>query len=215
MLQIDRARQHRQPRLAGTIGAPAFLRAQRGAGRHIDDVATAALQHARQHRADRVIGTDQVDLDAARPRRGFARGDHADRLDDAGVVHQHIGRAEAQRGLMHQALAGVVVGDIAFHRQCLAARGIDPLRVRVGLLPAARRKHDRRTGLAQRECRGGADAAARTRYDCNLSGQTGHAVPPLEPVALWHTLAIGQARLPVSILGREEVPREGNGCRAA
>ena len=105
---------------------------------------------------------------------GSVCADHADRLDDAGVVHQHIGRTEALRGFVHETLTRGVIRHIARHRHRLAAGRVDLPRVRLGLRDGARREHDGRTGLAQRKRRGGADAAAGTRYDCNLSGQTLH-----------------------------------------
>ena len=103
---------------------------------------------------------------------GIGLADHADRLDHAGIVHQHIGRPEVPRGFVHETLTRGVVRHIARHRHGLAAGRIDLPRVRLGLRDGARREHDGRTRLAQRKCGGCADAAAGTRYDCNLSGQT-------------------------------------------
>ncbi len=188
--------------LRGRIGAEVGVAARRAPrrARHVDDAASAALDHARQHRARDEELAEEVDLDRPAPHLGVDLPERAALLLRAGVVDQDVDRPELALGLGDEAL------DVCLHRHV----GRDGQR----LAPSRLDRRDRVFKLAQRPgrdrdgcsfrreplCYRLADAASTTRDNRHLTLKTAaHFAPPVTrseftPRVLAATGACGRRR---------------------
>jgi hypothetical protein len=95
IFEREGSREHREPGLGGTVGAPAFQRPLRRPGRKIDDASSPSLDHSRQDRLACEGGADQGDLNGAREGLRAHDIEKTNRRDDAGIVNEDRGFAEA------------------------------------------------------------------------------------------------------------------------
>ena len=100
------------------------LAQQSGIGRDVDDGTFAAGQHVVGHRLGAV--DDAVDIERQLPAAGFLRQKFERRLGGyaAGIVDQHIDRAEAFMRRLHHGVDALAVGDVGLDRDDRALQSL-------------------------------------------------------------------------------------------
>ncbi|KAH0445294.1 hypothetical protein KCU90_g486, partial [Aureobasidium melanogenum] len=146
--------------------------------RDIHDAARAAFDHARQHRATAVPYAVEIDREAAAP---IVVG-HCQRIAehvDAGVVDQHVERAERTFRLAHRVLNRRRLRHVRMHGQrTRTGLRLDLLRRLPRRFDIQLRQYDRRALARERECDRRADAAPGTGDQRNLVGEPLHFFAP-------------------------------------
>jgi signal transduction histidine kinase len=138
--------------LAGAADAP-------GVGRDGDDPPAPPRDHAPQHGARGVEGAFEVDRDEPLPEGRIAL-DEGHQALPAGVVDEHVDRAELVLGGAHGRLERDQVADVRVGAQRPPARDHDLVRDRAGVPAVQVGDPDRRARLGQAERDGAPDATA-------------------------------------------------------
>ena len=120
-----------------------------------------------------------VHIDDARPCIRVAVGNAVNRIDQPGVVNQHIKAAEGFGGVAGQGCNRLAVGHVADHGRGLPARVADFLRVAGDCLAGSCGQHHPRTETGKMRCSGRPDAATGAcDHHCFVFESVGHCRMP-------------------------------------
>ncbi|ABA50914.1 hypothetical protein BURPS1710b_3486 [Burkholderia pseudomallei 1710b] len=199
VFDAERAREAQHAMLRDRVRETARNDLERMRRRDVHDAAAPALDHAGQRRAAAVPDAVEIDREAAPPVFVGERERIAEHVD-AGVVHEHVERAECALRARKRRRDRLGLRDVRRHREHPRAGRI--ARDRVGALFGERRvelrDRDGRAFAHERARDRRADAAPRARHDRDLAREPVHRAAPWR--AIRHPLMNACARTAVTAL---------------
>ncbi len=138
---------------------------------YVNDATSARFAHVRQHRAREQPQATNVDVESLVPLlfRDFFGG--AD-VENAGVIHQHVDRAEVRGGLGEYAVDIALLRDVPCPHE---GRTTSFFRDGLQKFLASTYQGDLRTFVGKRKRDGTADPRTSAGDDCNFVFETRHA----------------------------------------